>query len=649
MYPPARANDEEDRSILVGSGSENSPEAIAEQSEVSERGEQVRTNVEDSADARWRGGGESPMRRANRIVREGVQRATVEFRSLIDDNVVAGVHYSPKRAAYEGAEEFALSPGVAGDDATPPDDFYERSLEFGNAAAQGRSGDDIRPVHTAAGLDNDFENTCFVNVGAQALLHNPPFVSALETYVRNSPFVHPLASRLWNWMVDAQQSKLYGSVAQPLFRHILADAPWYCDKGPTQCTICKKYSRIPVSREGVMPQQDAMEVLGEFLSQVEHVIPELDVWSFSEKYSHRCNSCGEWAESRNAPELQHMLHLEDRASLRDAFEAAFSPEGPIPFDCMICGAQKAPAPEENTKTESRLASRFRQSLFIVPQQRSLPRINAEGDAVGYDLVPRELNNLELNNLDGDGFSPIARFYKSGPVQGGHWMIAIHSRDGLLFINDTEVTLVRDGQLGKYLPGDAYLAGAMHVRGQCGVEVVPPEPPPEPSIEEDSQGAPIGEDEELAERKALVQASQATQEPQAPSLSHPDGAWCRSIRLEEVPLEVRERSLLRSEMDVFDSLSDTSVFKKQRTFTHRKVPRAFRDRLGMLQLELMQTQVESQIEVVRRRAEIVLCHLYRLLLWAPIRTSKGDAQTYEHGQTKTPAFRKRFAIARDGEF
>ena len=117
--------------------------------------------------------------------------------------------------------------------------------------------------------------------------------------------------------------------------------------------------------------------------------------------------------------------------------------------------------------------------------------------------------------------------------------------------------------------------------------------------------------ELAERKALIRDSQAKQAPSSQSPSRVDGIWCRSVRHSVAPLEMRETSLLREEMEVFDDLGETSEFKRWRTFTHRKVPAAFSERLGMLQLELMQTQLETQFEVVQRRAEIVLCHLARL--------------------------------------
>ena len=112
MYPAAQANGE-DRSISNGNDRGDISEAHAVRSEV---------------DNRWRGNGESPMRCANRLVREGQQQAHDSFRSLMDDNVAGGVHYSPRRAEYDcnrsepmdisdggGVEQFATGVACDGD------------------------------------------------------------------------------------------------------------------------------------------------------------------------------------------------------------------------------------------------------------------------------------------------------------------------------------------------------------------------------------------------------------------------------------------------------------------------------------------------------------------------------------------------------
>jgi hypothetical protein len=119
---------------------------------------------------------------------------------------------------------------------------------------------------------------------------------------------------------------------------------------------------------------------------------------------------------------------------------------------------------------------------------------------------------------------------------------------------------------------------------------------------------------------------------------------------------RVASLAASHNAVLDVVTSRDEFKSKRASTARDVPAIWQERLAALEIELMEVALEAAdgrvAANVGRRAEAALALLARLMLWSPRRSAEerraGESQ-YEHGKSKVPALRLRFALAGQGKF
>jgi hypothetical protein len=98
------------------------------------------------------------------------------------------------------------------------------------------------------------------------------------------------------------------------------------------------------------------------------------------------------------------------------------------------------------------------------------------------------------------------------------------------------------------------------------------------------------------------------------------------------------------------------FKSKRGSTARNVPAIWQERLAAVEIELLDVALEAAdgrvAAKVGQRAEAIVALLARLMLWSPRRTAEerraGECK-FEHGKSKAPALRLRFALAGQGKF
>ena len=132
-------------------------------------------------------------------------------------------------------------------------------------------------------------------------------------------------------------------------------------------------------------------------------------------------------------------------------------------------------------------------------------------------------------------------------------------------------------------------------------------------------------------------------------------WCRAIG-KPSSLAAKYESLAAGHNALLDVVVSRDEFKFKRARTMRNVPAIWHTKLAALELELIQVAIEAASgrapAGVGQRAEAAIAVLARLVLWTPTRTSEERQEgvsKFEHGKSKAPALRLRFALACQGKF
>ena len=132
-------------------------------------------------------------------------------------------------------------------------------------------------------------------------------------------------------------------------------------------------------------------------------------------------------------------------------------------------------------------------------------------------------------------------------------------------------------------------------------------------------------------------------------------WCRAIG-KPSPLAARVDSLAAGHNGLLDVVVSRDEFKTKRASTMRTVPAIWHDKLAALELELIEVALEAANgrapAGVGQRAEAAVAFLARLMQWTPTRSMEERQEAsskFEHGKSKAPALRLRFALASQGKF